>query len=413
MPPSERTPPYVWLILALAGGALAGFLVLTKLAVSPFVVLLFGIALLYPHRHSTPLARHLLWLLLLASALWLIQSMGLLLLPFGIALLVGYLLDPILAKLERHGIPRWLSALALVLGLLGGVAALSVLIFPTVFSQLDTLVRQLSTLYTTATTYLESRRFFQTLERYGIPPQLVQEVFRRDLLPRLEQGFQILMSALLDALAGFARIVTHVVNLLLLPIAMFYLLKDFPKLRAVVVEVLQRQAPRALAILLKASPIVRTYLGWITSISALIGLVSGALYVLLEIPYGVMLGLLSGLFNPIPYFGILITMGAGAIAILIAQSANFLQDFLLFSLVINGLHFLNAYIVEPRVLGHRIGVHPVLLIFSLILFGTVFGFVGLLVAVPTTAVAVLLFNEWRHSTSIPLEPVSPTSEQGP
>jgi len=390
-------PSYGWLPLALAGAALIGFLLLTDLATLPLVLLVFALALLFPYRNHFAPARHFLWLLVLAFVLWLLRSMGLLLLPFAVALLAGYLFDPLLTRLEQRRIPRWLSAAAIVLTLLGGIGLLSVLIFPTIFSQLDTLVRQLSNLYNSVTSFLESRRFFRILANYGIPPELAQHILQQEILPRLGQAFQTLMSSLLSVLSGLSRILTHIVNLLLLPIVMFYLLKDFPRLRAVVVEVLHHQAPRALEILRQSSPIVRTYISWVIFISTLIGLLSGLLYVLLDIPYGVMLGLLSGLLNPIPYFGILITLGAGAIAILIAQPPDVLRDFFLFALIINGLHFLNAYIVEPRLLGKRVGVHPVMLIFSLILFGSLFGFVGLLIAVPTTAVAMLLFNEWRQN----------------
>lgn len=384
-----------WLPLTLAGGALVAFLVLTELATLPLVLLVFGVALLYPYRYQ-PLARHLLWLLILAFVLWLLHGAGLLLLPFAIAFLAGYLFDPLLTRLERWGIPRWASAASVVLAFLASLTALSILVFPTIFSQLDTLVRQLSTLYNAASSYLESGHFLRLLARYGIPPELVQQLLQRDVVPRLEQAFQTLMNSLLALLSGLSHILTHVVNLLLLPIVMFYLLKDFPQLRTLLVDILQQRAPRALSLLCQSSPIVRAYVGWIITVSALLGLLSGFLYVLFDIPYGVILGLLSGLLNPIPYFGILITLGVGAIAIVIAQPTNIARDLLLFALIINGLHFLNAYIVEPRILGKRIGVHPVLLIASLILFGSLFGFVGLLIAVPTTAVGVLLFNQWRH-----------------
>ncbi len=386
---------------------------LTGLFSAPLVLVLLGIVSVYPYRRRAAAAKHLLWMLILAFTLWLLREAGLLLLPFGLALLAGYLFNPWLEWLQRRGIPRWLSALLIVTILLGAVGLLSALIFPTIFTQLNTLVKQLSNLYATTASYLESRQFFRTLARYGIPPELAYKLLQQELLPRLEQGFQALISSLLAVLTGLSQVLTHVVNLLLLPIVLFYLLKDFPKLRALLVEVLSHQAPQALSILRQASPIVRTYLGWILFVSTLIGLLSGTLYVVFGIPYGVMLGLLSGLLNLIPYFGLLILMAAGAVAFLIAQSADFLRDFLIFALIINGLHFLNAYIVEPRVLGARIGVHPVVLIASLLVFGELLGFAGLLVAVPTTAVGVLLFEQWRssaaHASSI--TPVPPAPEQ--
>jgi predicted PurR-regulated permease PerM len=390
-------PPelFAWLPALLGTAALVGFLVLSGLALVPAVLLLFGFAALYPYRHHSSVAPHLLWLLLLAAVLWLLQSLGLLLLPPLIALLAAYLFDPVLERLQRYRIPRWVAALVIVLAIFGAVGALSVLIFPKVFAQLDTIVRQISNFYTAAVQYLESRRFFRTFARYGIPPELLQNLVQQELLPRLEQVFQALLSALLSVLTELSRILTHLVNLVLLPILMVYLMTDFPKLRRVIREVLQHQSPAALRVLQQANPVARAYIGWILFASAMIGLLSGILYALFDIPYAVMLGLLSGLLNPIPYFGVLVTMGAGAVAILLAQSEQFLRDFLVMSAIINGLHFINAYFVEPRVLGKRVGLHPVMVILALLLFGKLFGIAGMLLAVPTTAVAMTFFNQWR------------------
>ncbi len=387
--------PSTWLPALLGTAALVGFLVLSGLALIPAVLLLFGFAALYPYRHHSAVARHLLWLLLLAAVLWLLQSLGLLLLPPLIALLAAYLFDPVLERLQRYRIPRWVAALVIVLAIFGAVGALSVLIFPKVFAQLDTIVRQISNFYTAAVQYLESRRFFRTFARYGIPPELLQNLVQQELLPRLEQAFQVLLSALLSVLTELSRILTHLVNLVLLPILMVYLMADFPKLRRVIREVLQYQSPAALRVLQQANPIARTYIGWILFASTMIGLLSGILYALFGIPYAVLLGLLSGLLNPIPYFGVLVTMGAGAVAILLAQSEQFLRDFLVMSAIINGLHFINAYFVEPKVLGKRVGLHPVVVILALLLFGKLFGIAGMLLAVPTTAVAMTFFNQWR------------------
>ncbi len=384
-----------WLPALLGTAALAGFLVLSGLALVPAVLLLFGFAAVYPYRRHSSVAQHLLWLLLLAAVLWLLQSLGLLLLPLLIALLAAYLFDPLLERLQRYRIPRWVAALVIVLAIFGAVGTISVLIFPKVFAQLDTIVRQISNFYTAAVQYLESRRFFRTFARYGIPPEVLQNLVQQELLPRLEQVFQALLSALLSVLTELSRILTHLVNLVLLPILMVYLMADFPKLRRVIWEVLQHRSPAALRVLQQANPIARTYIGWILFASTMIGLLSGILYALFGIPYAVMLGLLSGLLNPIPYFGVLITMGAGAVAILLAQSEQFLRDFLVMSAIINGLHFINAYFVEPRVLGKRVGLHPVVVILALLLFGKLFGIAGMLLAVPTTAVAMTFFNQWR------------------
>jgi predicted PurR-regulated permease PerM len=104
-----------------------------------------------------------------------------------------------------------------------------------------------------------------------------------------------------------------------------------------------------------------------------------------------------GLLNPIPFFGSIASMIIGIIVAIFVDPEHALNHVIAITLIVNGLHFLNAYVIEPRVLGSRVGLHPVLLLASIFVFGHFFGFIGLLIAVPTTAILMMFFREWEHA----------------
>jgi predicted PurR-regulated permease PerM len=104
-----------------------------------------------------------------------------------------------------------------------------------------------------------------------------------------------------------------------------------------------------------------------------------------------------GLLNPIPFFGSIASMIIGIIVAIFVDPENALNHVIAITLIVNGLHFLNAYVIEPRVLGSRVGLHPVLLLASIFIFGHFFGFIGLLIAVPTTAILMMFFREWEQT----------------
>jgi predicted PurR-regulated permease PerM len=87
----------------------------------------------------------------------------------------------------------------------------------------------------------------------------------------------------------------------------------------------------------------------------------------------------------------------GIIVAIFVDPQHALMHVIGIAIVVNGLHFLNAYIIEPRILGTRVGLHPVLLLASIFVFGHFFGFIGLLIAVPTTAILMMFFREWENT----------------
>jgi predicted PurR-regulated permease PerM len=147
----------------------------------------------------------------------------------------------------------------------------------------------------------------------------------------------------------------------------------------------------------RVSDILKIYVGWQVIAVVWIGSAASLFLSLLGIPYAIVLGVAFGLLNPIPFFGSLASMIIGIIVAIFVDPQHALMHVIGIALVVNGLHFLNAYIIEPRILGTRVGLHPVLLLASIFVFGHFFGFIGLLIAVPTTAILMMFFREWEKT----------------
>jgi predicted PurR-regulated permease PerM len=235
------------------------------------------------------------------------------------------------------------------------------------------------------------------LQSFGIPKETVKELVQDQFMPKAETLFSSVMDALFALLTNISLIAAQILNLILIPIITFYFLKDLPALKSFLREILGIKNPQALSMLERVSDILKIYVGWQVIAVIWIGGAASLLLSLLGVPYAIVLGVMFGLLNPIPFFGSIASMIIGIIVAIFVEPQNALTHVISITIIVNGLHFLNAYVIEPRVLGSRVGLHPVLLLASIFVFGHFFGFIGLLIAVPTTAILMMFFREWEHA----------------
>lgn len=385
------------IILILSALAGSTFLYLTDLIKSPVLLFLIGVFLLYPFRKESYLISRFLSLISLLFALWLLIDLNIVLLPFIIAFTIAFLSDPIIKKMESFKIKRWLGSI-IILGFIGGaIAGFSVFVFPLAFTQLNQIIKQVSQFVNSITDFLESKQFYTFLSSLGIPKASVKELVQTQLMPKAEILFKSILEGLFVLLSNVSAIANQILNLVLIPIISFYIIKDYPVLKELIQEILSSNHSKSYENILRISAILRLYVGWQMLAALWIGTVASVLLSILGIPYAIVLGVLCGLLNPIPFFGTIASMIIGSIVALLADPLNASSHIIGLVLVINGLHFINAYIIEPRVLGTRVGLHPVLLLGSLFVFGHFLGFIGFLIAVPTTAILMMFFRDWKKS----------------
>jgi predicted PurR-regulated permease PerM len=106
---------------------------------------------------------------------------------------------------------------------------------------------------------------------------------------------------------------------------------------------------------------------------------------------------ICGLLNPIPYVGLLASLLIATVTIVLTNPPHPFADIVIVAIIVNVLHFIAAYLIDPRITGKRVGLHPILLIAALFVFGHFFGFLGLIVAVPATAVLMMYFTRWMSA----------------
>lgn len=372
-------------------------LVLTGLVSSPLILFLIAFFIIYPYRQRSFFAKRLLQLNWGLFILWMLMDLNSAVLPFVFSFILAFLLDPIINAMERLKFKRWLASM-IMLGIIGGIlGTVAVFVFPSAYAQLDQVTKEVSRFVVQTTKYVESRQFYSMLQSFGIPKETVKQLVQEQLMPKAETLFSSVMDALFALLTNISLIAAQVLNLILIPIITFYFLKDLPALKKFLKEILEIKNPKALSTLERVSDILKIYVGWQVIAVIWIGSAASLLLSLFGIPYAIVLGVMFGLLNPIPFFGSIASMIIGIIVAIFVDPEHALNHVIAISFIVNGLHFLNAYVIEPRVLGNRVGLHPVLLLASIFIFGHFFGFIGLLIAVPTTAILMMFFREWEQT----------------
>jgi predicted PurR-regulated permease PerM len=346
-------------------------------------------ASLIPREIATMLQRQLVfWIgvfVLLVLALWLFQDI---LLPFLAGLFLAYFLDPVADGLERLGLPRVAAAL-LILGLtlLIFVVAL-VLLVPLLVDQIGKFAANLPAVLTTLVSRLNE-----------LAPLWLKDVLARsgtnlpaamtDLAARAAGWSASLVAPILSR--GFALL--NLLSLLVVtPIVAFYLLTDWDRLVARVDDWLPRQHVETIRSI--ARDIDAAMAGFVRGQGA-VCLFLGLFYALgltfAGLAFGAIIGLAAGLLSFIPFVGSL-TGGLVSIGMAMAQFWPDWPSILLVAAVFVAGQFIEGNFLSPKLVGNRVGLHPVWLMFALFAFGYVFGFVGLLIAVPLAAASGVLIR---------------------
>ncbi|MFQ5797982.1 MAG: AI-2E family transporter, partial [Bacteroidota bacterium] len=207
------------------------FLVYTiQPVLSPFLVLGAILFLLYPLRRQ-PLVRNIMWLALMLFLIWFFNELSGLLLPFMIAFLLAYLLDPLVERLQKKGVARWVSTLGVMLFIVGAGVSVLIFVLPVAFSQLDDMLQWVTSMVNDVATTVREGRLVALLQGYGLPVERLQQILNEEFTPRLENIMRALIEAVFGFIASISTIVTRIINAIIIPFLAFYLLKDYPIIR--------------------------------------------------------------------------------------------------------------------------------------------------------------------------------------
>jgi predicted PurR-regulated permease PerM len=298
------------------------------------------------------------------------------------------------SALEKKKIPRWLSSLLIILLLVGFVSVVFILISPQILNQFNEISQKITTVVTVVTSYLDTQKASKILESIGIKNEYLKNLIENELFPELKYLFSKILGSLGNFLMGMSTLARQVVNAILIPIFSFYFLKDFEKFKLYIKTILEKKNRKLLHDLTRVNEIFHIYISWQLVAAIMVASLCSLSFSIFKIEFSLILGILCGFLNPIPYLGLITSMIISVLIVLLVGPENLWYQIIVIVATINIVHFINAYFIEPNVLGKRVGLHPLILFLSLYIFGGLFGLVGLLFAVPTTAALMLFLNDW-------------------
>ncbi len=316
-------------------------------------------------------------------------------LSFGLA----YLLDPLVDKLEEKNIPRSLSVLGiLVLFILIVILAVS-LVIPYLWQQGVGLVNEAPELAEKALEKLAGWGMVSETARLGVP-QLLEEL-KGNLLAGGMDYVKPLASGLFKATSGLLGFVLAFVNLVIVPVFFFYMLRDIDLIRENIYHFVPDSVENS----------VRGYLGMADGVlggfirgQILVALCLAVLYsaglLITGLRFGVVIGVTAGILSVIPYVGFLIGLLASAVVVLVDFSGWGLVFGVTATFGVSQL--IEGYILTPRFVGNRVGLNPLETLIAVLVGGEMGGFAGLLIAIPAGGIL--------KKTVILLKPVAPEPE---
>ncbi|MBB3712150.1 putative PurR-regulated permease PerM [Limimaricola variabilis] len=333
-----------------------------------------------------------IWAVIAAVTFVLLWLLGDVILPFLLGGALAYLLDPVADRLERLGLSRSWAVAVIALGAVLVFAAAVLLLIPT-------LIRQTSQLVQTAPELFSGLRDWLALR---FPDLMDESSTIRGQLDAIGAAVQARGGEIINGLLSSAM---GVINLLVLfvvvPVVAVYLLVDWDRMVARIDELLPRE--HAPTIRQLAREVDRTLASFVRG-QGLVCLILGTYYAvalaLVGLNFGLVIGALAGLVTFIPYVGALV---GGVLAIGLALF-QFWGDWIWIGAVagifVTG-QMIEGNILTPRLVGSSVGLHPVWLLFALAVFGALFGFVGMLAAVPIAAslgvFARFAIDRYQHS----------------
>lgn len=332
-----------------------------------------------------------LWMAGLLLLGWLLYLLLPILSPFLVGILLAYLGDPLVDRLERFKMSR-------TAGVTVVFALFSLLLLILLLVLVPMLGRQLSHLYQMAPQmldWLQGTALPWSQQQLGLSDDFWQvEQLKEAFSEHLGKTTDVLKAVLAQATSSSLALLAWLGNLLLIPVVAFYLMRDWDLL----IERIRRLLPRQReALVVKLVGECHEVLGAFLRGQLLVMLALSVIYsvglMLVGLQLGLLIGVLAGLASIVPYMGFIVGIGAAIVAALFQFGLDPYPLVGIAAVFMVG-QLLEGMLLTPLLVGDRIGLHPVAVIFAILAGGQLFGFTGVLLALPVAAVIMVLL---RHA----------------
>ncbi len=364
--------------------------------ISPIVVFIILTLTLFPFRDIKFL--NVIFLIsIFLFIIWIFNELGNILAPFIIAYLISYLLDPLIDKLEKRKLSRGMSiaiifSMAIVL-----IGLIITFIVPPFFEQITKLLTAVPDFAKNFQYWIENN-LLVFLEKIGLPRANIETFIISNISGKIESILTSIFEGFLNIFGSIGTVLSQVVNVIIIPILTFYILKDFDVINDVTKRLFKQKNQLTVEYYaMKVDKIVGSYLRGASIVCLINGIVVTTMLTLVGVKYSFVLGILSAVFCFIPYFGVLISFAIGFIVALFSELSTL--SLILIPVIYFGENLLESSILYPKIIGTQIGMHPAMLILSLFVFSYFFGLVGMLIAVPVTSIIIMIVREHLEKRS--------------
>jgi len=329
------------------------------------------------------------------ALLWLLKSA---LTPLAVAFVFAYLLDPLIDRFEARRIPRSAAVLSLII--LSGIIALVTAFFlvPKLLQEIAHLAERLPGYFNTALAAISPR--FQSWFGITIPSSI-----REGLEFLQSRGMSVPLESLHKLIERTLQSVTgtlgSLVGLLVIPVISYYALIEFDRVKIWLLELVPLRYQQAVDTKVSMiDTLVASFIRGQLIVAALLGILYAIGFSLIGIDMAIGIGMIAGMLGIIPYVGsaVALTLAAGLCLLQYGVDLHLLFVVGWYALV----QMLEGMFLTPRIVGRSVGIHPVAVIVGLLIGGDLLGFLGLIVAVPVTAIIQVFVKEllatYRDST---------------
>jgi predicted PurR-regulated permease PerM len=330
------------------------------------------------------------WLAIALAAGFLVWLLSPILAPFLFAAILAYICDPLVERLTRRRLPRALAVVLVLLLAVGVLVGVVLVVLPVFVRESRLLMEKLPGFIA----WFNQNAAPWLLAHLDITVHLDADTARawaRELLAENESLAKSLAGSLK---VGGLAILALLINLLLVPVVLFYLLRDWNRVVARLDELVPRRIhARARAMAREIDDVLAQWLRGQLLVVAIMSVWYVTALWIAGLPHALPIGILTGLSVVVPYVGIVFCLALATMAALLEGAGLATLVWVWAGIGIG--QALEGMLVTPRIVGERIGLHPVAVLFALLAFGQVFGFFGVLLALPASAVLLVALRHLR------------------
>lgn len=321
--------------------------------------------------------------LALLAAGFMLSLLSPILAPFLAAGIIAYIFAPLVSRLEAKGISRPFGTAIAVLALILGIVLLLLIILPLFYKEMIQLSEQLPGF----AEQLKTRVIPWVNDKLGVQLNLDPSTFRQFVTDNMSDASGIAKKVFSSVGIGGLAVVGFLINLMLIPVVLFYFLRDWPQLLDQVDQMIPRRLHGTVnTVAVEIDAVLSEFLRGQISVMLIMALfyIAGLWFAGLD--FALPVGLITGLLVFVPYLGAGIGLVLGTIAAVMQVPSDTGIALVWLVWLVFGLgQLVEGFLVTPWLVGDRIGLHPVAVIFSLLAFGQLFGFFGILLALPASA----------------------------